>query len=196
MNKLAYSKNIEAIAIGASTGGPQALLSLFSDLGPDLRIPFFITQHMPAGFTALLADALSKKCGLQCAEAVEGENVTPGRVYIAPGGHHLLVTSNRIHLSRRARENFCRPAIDPMLRSLATAYHDRLLAVILTGMGTDGLEGCRAVKASGGIVLAQDESSSIVWGMPRAVAEAGLCHEILPLKKMADAIRKYAGDPA
>lgn len=191
-----HSKNIKAIAIGASTGGPQALLSLFSDLGPDLRMPFFITQHMPAGFTALLADTLSKKCGLRCAEAVEGESVTQDRIYIAPGGYHLLVMSNRIHLSRRAQENFCRPAVDPMLRSLSAVYNDRLLAVILTGMGTDGLDGCRAVKAAGGIVLAQDEGSSVVWGMPRAVSEAGLCHEILPLEKMADAIRKYAGDPA
>src|SRR5690606_31114461 len=136
-------------------------------------IPLLAVQHMPAGFTAMLADHLNRLGGPPCAEAREGEVLRPGRLYLAPGDRHLLVEAMDgalvARLSGGPPENFCRPAVDPMLRSLAAACDGPVLAVILTGMGQDGLEGCRAVAAAGGMVLAQDEASSVVWGMPGAV---------------------------
>jgi two-component system chemotaxis response regulator CheB len=177
------------LAIGSSTGGPQALFTLIQGLGRGLNIPVVLTQHMPATFTPILAEHLSKLGGLRCAEAVDGEPLQNGRIYLAPGDRHLLVDntrgSMRARLTTDPPENFCRPSVDPMLRSAASAYGGRVLVAMLTGMGHDGLAGTRSVIDAGGAAIAQDEATSVVWGMPGAVAQAGLCHAVLPLPRMA-----------
>ena len=177
------------LAIGASTGGPQALFSLFQALGGALRVPVVLTQHMPASFTPILAAHIGKLGGMPCAETVDGEPLLPGRIYLAPGNRHLLVRNRgsvlHAELTIDPPENFCRPSVDPMLKSAAQACAGRVLVAMLTGMGHDGLAGTRAVIEKGGSAIAQDEASSVVWGMPGAVAQAGLCHAILPLTAMA-----------
>jgi two-component system chemotaxis response regulator CheB len=178
-----------AIAIGSSTGGPQALALLVGALHRPPPVPVLVVQHMPAGFTALLADHLNRLGRLPCAEARAGEALQPGRLYLAPGDRHLLVRQEAgglvAQLSDGPAENFCRPAVDPLLRSLVAACGGRVLAAILTGMGHDGLEGCRAVAQAGGAVMAQDEASSVVWGMPGAVARAGLAALLAPPEEIA-----------
>lgn len=189
---------IKIIAIGTSTGGPAALLEVLSKLGTDkITQPVLVTQHMPKMFTAILADRIAKRTGLPCTEARDGEEVCPGHIYIAPGDNHLLVERragrNVIVLSQDPPENFCRPAVDPMLRSVTRSYGSGVLAVILTGMGSDGCRGCEAVVAAGGTVIAQDEATSVVWGMPGAVTNAGLCSAVLPLADLAPYIARRAG---
>ena len=186
----------DIIAVGSSTGGPQALLQFFTDLKVKVRQPIFITQHMPATFTTILAEHISKQSGLLCHEAKEGDVVEGGHIYLAPGNFHMTVKDQGgkkvIALNQDAQENFCRPAVDPMLRSLINIYGKKILAVIFTGMGSDGLKGCQQVVEAGGVVLAQDEATSVVWGMPGAVAMAGICTHVLPLGSMAKAVREYA----
>ncbi|MDQ1078336.1 chemotaxis response regulator protein-glutamate methylesterase [Pseudoroseomonas cervicalis] len=190
-------KKPRLLAIGSSTGGPQALAGFVRRLTTPLPVPIVIVQHMPAGFTAMLADHLSRLGGPQAAEAKEGEALLPGRIYVAPGDRHLLVEAAAAGLQARLTmdppENFCRPAVDPMLRSAAKACEGRVLAVILTGMGQDGMLGCKAVAAAGGMVLAQDEASSVVWGMPGAVAKAGLAQALLPPEQLADKVLAQFG---
>lgn len=185
-----------AIAIGSSTGGPQALFKVLGGFGARPRQPVFITQHMPPTFTTLLAEHIGRQTGLPCHEPDDGEAVVGGQVYLAPGDRHMLVETGDggavIRLSDGPQENFCRPAVDPMLRSLAKVYGARLLVAILTGMGADGREGGRSVVEAGGTIIAQDEESSVVWGMPGAVATAGLCSAVLPLAEIAPYISKVA----
>ncbi|MBX9700056.1 MAG: chemotaxis-specific protein-glutamate methyltransferase CheB [Acetobacteraceae bacterium] len=183
------------VAIGCSTGGPQALTLLVRRLARfgSLPVPVLVVQHMPPGFTAMLADHLGRLGGPVCAEVRDGEALLPGRLYIAPGDRHLLAEEAAggtlvARLSDGPAENFCRPAVDPLLRSLVACCGGRVLAVILTGMGQDGLAGCRAITGAGGQVLAQDEASSVVWGMPGAVAKAGLAAALLPPTAIADLI--------
>jgi two-component system chemotaxis response regulator CheB len=176
------------LAIGSSTGGPQALLTLFEGLKYTPALPIVITQHMPPTFTAIMAEQIEKTSGIPSGEAKEGETVKPGHVYVAPGNYHMTVVKEDdqpvIRINQGPPENFCRPAVDPMLRSLVEVYGGRTLVVILTGMGQDGLRGCQSIVESGGVVLAQDEASSVVWGMPGAVATAGVCREVLPIDKI------------
>ncbi|WP_411278367.1 chemotaxis-specific protein-glutamate methyltransferase CheB [Falsiroseomonas sp.] len=178
-----------AIAIGSSTGGPQALAVLVAALTRPPPVPVLVVQHMPAGFTALLADHLNRLGRLPCAEAKDNEELRPGRLYLAPGDRHLLVRESATglvaQLSAGPPENYCRPAVDPLLRSLVAACGGRVAVAILTGMGQDGLEGCRALARAGGAVLAQDEASSVVWGMPGAVARAGLASALVPPDEIA-----------
>jgi len=187
----APARAAELLAIGSSTGGPQALFVLVQGLGRGLTVPVVLTQHMPPAFTPLLAAHLSKLDGPDCAEASDGEMLLPGRLYVAPGDRHLLVERTdaglRARLTQGPAENFCRPSVDPMLRSAVVACGGRVLVVMLTGMGHDGLAGTRAVVEAGGAALAQDEASSVVWGMPGAIAQDGLCHKILPLASLAAA---------
>lgn len=187
------------IAIGSSTGGPQALRDVMSHLPRDTRIPVVITQHMPKVFTAILAEHLSK-VGLPAAEAQHGETLRPGHVYLAPGDFHFTVHADghglRAQLDQSAPVNFCRPAVDPLFQSCAAAVGRGLLSVVLTGMGHDGREGARAVRAAGGQVIAQDQPSSVVWGMPGAVAEAGLADQILPLKDIGPDLARRLKGPA
>ncbi|MGO1117890.1 protein-glutamate methylesterase/protein-glutamine glutaminase [Rhodovibrionaceae bacterium A322] len=184
----------QALAIGSSTGGPQALFKVLGELKGSLGVPIFITQHMPATFTTLLAEHLTRVSGIDCAEAKDGEDVRSGRIYVAPGDYHMTIESTGakkiLKLSQTPPENFCRPAVDPMLRSLAKVYGNRLLTVILTGMGSDGLKGSQDVVAAGGSVIGQDEATSVVWGMPGAVASNGVCSSVLPLEEIAPQISK------
>jgi len=155
---------------------------------------------MPPTFTTILAEHISRTTGWVAAEAIDRETVRPNRAYVAPGDFHMLVESagadRIIRLSKEPPENFCRPSVDPMLRSLARCYGSRLLSVILTGMGQDGLRGGDAAIAAGGAILAQDEATSVVWGMPGAVANAGLCSAVLPLAEIGPYICKLALRPA
>ncbi len=180
------------LAIGSSTGGPQALFTLVQGLGKSVAVPVVLTQHMPATFTPILAEHLTRLGGMPCAEAKDGEALLPGRIYLAPGDRHLLVQGTpgalRARITTDAPENFCRPAVDPMLRSAATACSGRVLVVMLTGMGHDGMAGTRAVVEAGGVAIAQDEATSVVWGMPGAIAKAGLCHQVLPLPAIASRV--------
>ncbi|WP_367622033.1 chemotaxis protein CheB [Thalassospira marina] len=188
--------NVEAIAIGSSTGGPQALFEVLRGL-VGVRQPIFITQHMPATFTTILAEHITRLTGLKCGEGVNGEPVQPGRVYLAPGDYHMVVegrgNNRKIALNQNAPENFCRPSVDPMLRSLVDSYGGNMLTIILTGMGQDGMLGGRNVVAAGGMVVAQDEATSVVWGMPGAAAQAGICTAILPIGGIAPYVKKFAG---
>ena len=182
---------MQALAIASSTGGPQALLSIFREFkGITMRVPIFITQHMPANFTAILADHISKASGFDCHEGIDDEEVKPGIIYLAPGDYHMTVTRDgakpcRIKLDQSPPENFCRPSADPMLRSLAKLYNDKLLVVVLTGLGADGARGASDVVSAGGAVVAQDEATSVVYGMPKAVAEAKLTSAVFALNAIA-----------
>ena len=185
---------VDCLAIGSSTGGPQALFAVFRALGRVDRMPVFVTQHMPATFTTILAEHLAQASGMPAAEAKDGEAALPGRIYVAPGDFHMTVESQGtnmvVRLNKNPPENFCRPAVDPMLRSIAKAYGNRTLFVMLTGMGQDGLKGARELVAAGSNVIAQDEASSVVWGMPGAVASAGLCTAVLPLNEIGAYVKK------
>jgi len=180
------------LAVGSSTGGPQALAAFFKHLRP-LPIPVAIVQHMPAGFTTMLADHLDKLGVMPCAEAKNGEVMQPGRIYLAPGDHHLIVEGGAgdtliARLDTGPPVNYCRPAVDPMVQSATRICSGRVLAVILTGMGQDGLEGCRSLVAKGGAVFAQDEASSVVWGMPGAVSRAGIASLQSPPEVLAERV--------
>jgi len=186
-----------ALAIGCSTGGPNALLQVLKLLPKPVRVPVFITQHMPPTFTGLLAANITRETGHTCAEARQGEVAIPGRIFLAPGDYHMTTAREGaqvvIQINQEPKENFCRPAVDPMLRSLTGTYGRDLLVAILTGMGHDGLSGSQAVIKAGGNVIAQDEASSVVWGMPGAVAKAGLCCAVVPLAQIADEISNLLG---
>ncbi len=186
----------QVICIGSSTGGPQALFKVFDSIGGKIKQPILITQHMPATFTTILAQHLNRIDGVECVEATDGEEIKPGCVYLAPGDYHMLVerkvAGNILRLNQDAPENFCRPSVDPMLRSAVSAYNDRVLTVVLTGMGHDGLRGGKSVVERGGTLIAQDEGSSVVWGMPGAVATGGLCSAVLPIDEIGPAIIRLA----
>ena len=187
------------LAIGSSTGGPQALFTLVQGLGRQIRVPVVLTQHMPATFTPILADHIARLGGMPCAEAKDGEMLAEGRIYVAPGDRHLIVEGRagmfRARLTTDPPENYCRPSVDPMLRSACTASDGRVLVAMLTGMGHDGLAGTRQVIDAGGCAIAQDEATSVVWGMPGAIVQAGLCHAVLPLPAMAGKLRDMLKAP-
>lgn len=187
----------DILAVGSSTGGPAALLALFKALGPKVRVPIVVVQHMPPAFTTQLANHINRLGGCTCAEAVHGEPLRAGHIHLAPGDRHLKVASHNGQphavLTSDPPENFCRPAVDPMLTSLPGVFGGRVLVAMLTGMGQDGLAGSQQVVAAGGGIVAQDEASSVVWGMPGAVAKAGLCHAVLPLSTLATTILDAIG---
>ncbi len=182
------------LAIGSSTGGPNALFALIKSLNASIKVPIVLTQHMPPTFTAILADHIDKLGVLPCAEAKHGDPLRPGHITLAQGDRHLLVRRGpggmTAELSDAPPENFCRPAVDPMLRSAVAAVDGRVLVVMLTGMGSDGMLGTKAVVAAGGAAIAQDEATSVVWGMPGAIAKAGLAHAILPLPEIGARVLK------
>lgn len=180
------------LAIGSSTGGPDALAKVLPALPASLPVPVVVVQHMPPLFTRLLAQRLDTTCPLTVVEAAEGELIVPGKIVLAPGGKHLVLkrqgTSIVAHLTEDPPENFCRPAVDVLFRSAAATYGDRVLALVLTGMGRDGEKGAAVIRAGGGEVVAQDEATSVVWGMPGAVATAGQADRILPLPRIGSDI--------
>jgi two-component system, chemotaxis family, protein-glutamate methylesterase/glutaminase len=188
------------LLIGASTGGPQALALLVGQLGGVLdRAPVLITQHMPPTFTAILAEHLQRITRHPVREARGGEEINAGTIYIAPGGKHMKVARRDgtavIVVEEGALINFCRPAVDPLFASAAEVWGPKALALVLTGMGSDGLRGAQAITDAGGCVVAQDEATSVVWGMPGQVAHAKLCSAVLPLDKIAPKLTKlFAGD--
>jgi len=179
------TSTIDVIAIGSSTGGPNALASVLPALPASLRVPVVITQHMPPVFTRLLAQRLDGQVALRVREAEEGAVLQPGTVLIAPGDHHMVLrrvgTSVQVHLDQGPQVNYCRPAVDVMLDSVAQVYGGSVLTVILTGMGHDGRDGCATLRRLGANVIAQDQATSVVWGMPGAVVSAGLATHVLPL---------------
>jgi len=183
---------VEIVAIGVSTGGPNALAELMPTIPADFPLPIVMVQHMPPYFTKLLAQRLSDKCKIEVHEAKAGDILKPGHAFIAPGDYHITLsrqgTDVKILTNQEAPENSCRPAVDPLFRSVANLYGDKTLAVILTGMGQDGLAGCETIHEKGGQIIVQDEESSVVWGMPGFVARANLAEKILPLDKMGEEI--------
>jgi two-component system chemotaxis response regulator CheB len=189
-----------ALLIGSSTGGPQALMTLVTELGPVIdRFPVLITQHMPPTFTTILAEHLARSSHRPAHEAVDGEIVKAGRIYLAQGGRHMRVarlgTDVVIALDDGPPVNFCKPAVDPLFASAIDVWQGGILAVVLTGMGSDGMRGGKEIVAAGGSVIAQDEASSVVWGMPGAAANAGICAAVLPLNQIAPKlVRLFSGD--
>ncbi|MEQ9518520.1 MAG: chemotaxis response regulator protein-glutamate methylesterase [Parvibaculum sp.] len=180
------------LAIGSSTGGPKALFDFFAKISPVLEtIPTVITQHMPPTFTAILAEHIGGSAKRVCVEGVDGMKLEAGKIYVAPGGKHMLFDKKGADVVVRLDDgepvNFCKPAVDPMLDSLMKHYGPAMLVCILTGMGHDGRDASRRVQQQGGTILAQDEASSVVWGMPGAAAQAGICHKVLPLVELPDA---------
>lgn len=190
----------QALLIGSSTGGPQALTALAAELAPVVdRVPVLITQHMPPAFTTILAQHIGRASSRPAQEGADGQAVKPGNIYIAPGGLHMRVGRQggnvAIALDDGPQVNFCRPAVDPLFMSAIDVWKGDLLAVILTGMGSDGMRGGKDIVAAGGNVIAQDEASSVVWGMPGAAAQAGICSAVLPLNQIGQKIQKiFAGD--
>jgi len=188
------------LVIGSSTGGPQALNAIVTQIGSVLdRAPVLITQHMPSTFTTILAEHLARLTKRPAREAVEGEEVNAGTIYLAPGGRHMSVVRRDgiavIALDDGPLVNFCKPAVDPLFSAAAEVWGPKVLALVLTGMGSDGLRGAQAIAAAGGCILAQDEASSVVWGMPGQVAHAGLCSAVLPLDEIASRLtRLFTGD--
>ena len=188
------------LLIGSSTGGPQALNALVAEIGSVLqRAPVLITQHMPPTFTAVLAEHLGRIAKCPVHEGIDGEEIVPGTVYLAPGGKHMKVArcdgTAVIVIEDGPLVNFCKPAVDPLFASAAEVWGNKVLALVLTGMGSDGLSGARTIVAAGGHVMAQDETTSVVWGMPGQVANAGLCSAVLPLPDIAAKLtRLFTGE--
>ena len=188
------------LVIGSSTGGPQALMTLVTELASAIdRCPVLITQHMPPTFTTILAEHLARSSRRPAHEGIDGEPVKPGTIYLAPGGRHMRVVRRgaeaAIALDDGPSVNFCKPAVDPLFTSAIDVWQGAVLAVILTGMGSDGMRGGKEIVAAGGSVIAQDEATSVVWGMPGAAANAGICAAILPLNQIAPkVVRVFAGD--
>ncbi len=191
------------VIIGASTGGPKAVLEIMQEIPAGLQAAFLIVQHMPAGFTTTFAERLSWQSKLKAKEAQEGDTVMADKILVAPAGYHLILEPSasprgeqnakelKTKLNQDSLVNFVRPSIDVTMYSAAEAFPGKdIIAVILTGMGKDGLDGCRKIKEAGGTILIQDEASSVVWGMPGAVYEAGLSDKVLPVSKIAEAIVK------
>ena len=187
----------KVLVIGVSTGGPTALGEMLPSLPASFPLPILLVQHMPPLFTRLLAERLNASCPLKVEEAQHGQPVEVGKILIAPGDFHMKVASNagtvRICLDQSPQQNSCRPAVDPLFASAAELYGGAVLAVVLTGMGQDGLRGVEALKARGSRILVQDEASSVIWGMPGAVANAGLADRVLPLDEIVPEILSITG---
>lgn len=188
---------VDVVAIGVSTGGPNALAVVLPSLPANLAVPIVIVQHMPPVFTKLLADRLAARCPFPVAEGVQGAAVEPGEAWLAPGDFHMEVERHglavRLRLHQGPQENSCRPAVDVLFRSVAAVYGPRVLAVVLTGMGQDGFLGCGFIRQAGGQVIAQDEATSVVWGMPGHVANGGLAEKVLPIEHVGpEIVRRLA----
>ncbi len=180
------------VVIGASTGGPRAILDIMQGIPVGLPAAFLIVQHMPRGFTRSFAERIAWQSGVKSKEAEEGDIVLAGEAFVAPAGYHLVLERQqeqlKLKLSQEAPVNFVRPSIDITMHSAVEIFGRDVIGVILTGMGKDGLEGARKIRERGGVIIAQDEKSSVVWGMPKVVYEAGLANNVLPLASIAEAI--------
>jgi two-component system chemotaxis response regulator CheB len=193
----ARSGRFQAVAIGSSTGGPEALARLLPELTRRSTVPLFMVQHLPQGMTRYFAESLGRKCTYRVVEASDGEAVEPRTAYIAPGGRHLVLRNHgdrvAIALNDQPPENGCRPSVDVLFRSVAAAYPRSVIAIILTGMGTDGAKGLGSLKRSGAYVIAQDEATSVVWGMPGAAVATDLVDEVLPLEGIGPTVASLLG---
>jgi len=193
--RTAPSRKPAVLVIGSSTGGPEALARVLPALPSSLPVPVLLVQHMPPVFTRQFAQRLDRLCSLRVVEAVDGTLLQPGTVHLAPGDRHLVVRTTgrgpQTALTQDPPENFCRPAVDPLFRSAVAAYDGAVLGVVLTGMGSDGRNGAGVIRQAGGTVLAQDQATSVVWGMPGAVTQAGFADEVLPLDRVAEAIHRH-----
>lgn len=183
------------LAIGSSTGGPQALQVVMKSIGTAIQdVPVVITQHMPPTFTAILAEHVGKAALRPAAEGKDGDILKPGQIYVAPGGKHMVLEKDagavKIRLNDNPPVNFCKPAVDPLFDSVAKIYGSATLALILTGMGHDGADGVRTIAAGGGSIITQDEASSVVWGMPGAAAHTGMCSDVLPLSEIGPKVSR------
>jgi two-component system chemotaxis response regulator CheB len=200
MRRAFSTQTPRVLLIGSSTGGPQALMSLVAGLGPVIdRVPVLITQHMPPTFTTILAEHLARSSHRPALEAIDGEIVKAGRIYLAPGGRHMRVVRHGVEAAIALDDgppvNFCKPAVDPLFASAIEVWQGGILAAVLTGMGSDGMRGGKEIVAAGGSVIAQDEATSVVWGMPGAAANAGICAAVLPLDQIAPKlVRLFSGD--
>ncbi|MDP9430935.1 MAG: chemotaxis response regulator protein-glutamate methylesterase [Actinomycetota bacterium] len=192
-------KQPAVLVIGSSTGGPEALAKVLPALPASLPVPVLLVQHMPPVFTRQFAQRLDPLCALRVAEAVDGTPLAAGTVHLAPGDHHLTIrkTSRGLvtALDQEPPENFCRPAVDPLFRSAVEVFDGAVLGVVLTGMGSDGRIGAGRIRETGGAVVVQDQGTSVVWGMPGAVATAGFADEVLPLDRVAEAINRRVAAP-
>ena len=186
-----------ALLIGSSTGGPEALSELLPTFAPQAPLPILLVQHLPADFGSYFAESLSRRVGISVVEAFDGQPAVAGRIYLAPGGSHLVLRGGGQHLvcglSDSPPENGCRPAVDVLFRSAAATCGDRSLALVLTGMGQDGARGALALRRAGSRVLVQDQDSSVVWGMPGTTVEMGAADEVHPLSTLGDAVRRHLG---
>jgi two-component system chemotaxis response regulator CheB len=192
-------KEPAVLVIGSSTGGPEALTKVLPLLPASLPVPVLLVQHMPPVFTRQFAQRLDRLCQLTVVEAADGTPLAPGTVHIAPGDFHLTVgtsgAAKRTALNQAPPENFCRPAVDVLFRSAVAAYDGAVLGVVLTGMGSDGRIGAGQIRDAGGTVVAQDQATSVVWGMPGAVTQAGFADEVVPLSRVAEAIIRLLPTP-
>ncbi|MCV2490021.1 chemotaxis response regulator protein-glutamate methylesterase [Geodermatophilus sp. YIM 151500] len=188
-------KKPAVLVIGSSTGGPEALTRVLPALPASLPVPVLLVQHMPPVFTRQFAQRLDRLSALRVVEAADGTPLSPGTAHLAPGDHHLVVRCTgrgaATALNQAPPENFCRPAVDPLFRSAVGVYDGAVLGVVLTGMGADGRAGAAEIRTGGGAVVVQDQATSVVWGMPGAVAQAGLADEVLPLDRIAEAILRH-----
>ena len=201
-----WTEPVGLVAIGCSTGGPNALAQVLPAIPHDFPAPILVVQHMPPAFTRFLAQRLTSLCQLPVEEAEEGTTLKPGTISVAPGGYHLVVQGRepqtKMHITQDAPENSCRPSVDVLFRSVAQIFSGRALAVVLTGMGQDGLRGCEALASIGGEIIVQDEATSVVWGMPGFVAREGLADSVLPISDVGPRIvqrvlaRRRMGSPA
>jgi two-component system chemotaxis response regulator CheB len=189
----------QVVVIGVSTGGPNALGAILPALPAGFPLPILVVQHMPPLFTRFLAERLNSTCRLPVAEAAQDDTVEPGKILIAPGDFHLKVATSghkvRVCLDQAPQQNSCRPAVDALFTSIAEVYGGAAIAIILTGMGQDGLRGSEILKARGASVIAQDEASSVVWGMPGAVVKAGVADRVLPLDQVVPEVLRIAEGP-
>ncbi len=188
-----YKGKPSILAIGSSTGGPNALFEVIKNF-QNFDIPIVLTQHMPATFTKILAQHITQQSGVQAQEAAEGMRLENGQVYVAPGGFHMKIAKDDdgmfVHIDDGPQENFCKPSVEPMFRSVIELFGKKVFGLILTGMGNDGINGGKLLADCGGTLVAQDEETSVVWGMPGAVAKAGYCTGVLPLNEIGPYVRK------
>lgn len=201
MARISDSQGVKLVAIGVSTGGPDALATVLSRIPADIGVPIVIVQHMPAQFTTKLAQRLDAASDLKVVEAQLGDKIRAGTVYIAPGDYHMVLDRIGrdiiINLNSEKPENSCRPSVDPLMRSIPAIFGSQCLGVIMTGMGSDGLNGCQSLSAAGCPIIVQDKMTSIVWGMPKLVAAAGLAQQEVPLDEIPTVITRIVkgGNP-
>lgn len=193
-NRKPRIEKVDAIVLGASTGGPKVLTSIICSLPSSLTVPVFVVQHMPAGFTTSFANRLNSLAKVPVIEAKDKTSIEAGKVYVAPGGKHMVLHNHHIRLLDSEKIHGVKPAVDPLFETVAKKYKQKTLGIVLTGMGKDGTIGCGAIQKAGGYVLAQDEASSVVYGMAKNAVESNLVDEVLKIDEMKKIINELVKD--